>query len=220
MEAKRSTDFYSVDENILLTDEKNHLVNNTKSTIVKGDLKLKIRIKEANAEKVLTSFFDFLDEYIKVDNLVAIDYDVIGPGDIININFFKDNNKKNLVNLKILIFQNKTKKVVGFIKITDFEKNITSQTKIGTIIMPIIQYGRRGVELSLKGVFYILMKDILQEKNIKDITLYKKIKQKDETLKKEESKVNPIKKISNNDLKNKNRIIDFFSKKIFKLIKK
>lgn len=220
MEAKRSTDFYSVDENILLTDEKNHLVNNTKSTIVKGDLKLKIRIKEANAEKVLTSFFDFLDEYIKVDNLVAIDYDVIWPWDIININFFKDNNKKNLVNLKILIFQNKTKKVVWFIKITDFEKNITSQTKIWTIIMPIIQYWRRWVELSLKWVFYILMKDILQEKNIKDITLYKKIKQKDETLKKEESKVNPIKKISNNDLKNKNRIIDFFSKKIFKLIKK
>ncbi len=205
MKNKTSINFSNIDEKKSIPNENNHLVNNKKSAITKKDLILKIKNKEKNIEKILSNFDDFLHNFSILDNLPYIDYDTVSPWDIVEIIFSNQNNKD--INLKITIFKNKAKKVIWFIKITDLEKNITTQTKIWTIMMPIAQFWKREIELSLKWAFYVLMKDALQERNIKKITLFKRIKQKEE-------------KISNNDLKDKNRIIDFFRKNIIRLIKK
>lgn len=176
----------------------------------------KNKLREKKADYILSNIGTFLDEYLKF-NLTIVDYNIM-PWDIVEINFYKNNNKKDIINLKLLIFQNKTKKVVWFIKITDLEKNITSQAKIWTIIMPIIQYWKRRIDLDLKWALYILLKDFLQEKSIKNIVLYKKNKQLEgKQILKQQEDIKTRQKQNNNK---HNNIIYFFKEKLFKIMKK
>lgn len=112
--------------------------------------------------------------YIKL-NTENLDNEILEVWDIFIINFTKNTkNKDHTITLKFLIKFCYSIKVTWYIELIDNETKFKSSTREEILVIPIVKWWRRKIDLSIKEALFISLQQYLHESKINDITIYKK----------------------------------------------